>query len=149
MNFRFLGEDGWCIVVVFFVVVGAAFVMVVLVVSFANMFVRRVCNLMRTQDGRAQGVGARNSQRQATFNCRQTRQSVTSVGLHTHSDGQGILLETTAKATLPVCVCLSYCCSFGRRCRDDRGRGSCWLFESAAHKVAFHGRPISSYLVPW
>ena len=36
--------------------------------------------------------------------------------------------------------CLSRCCWFGRRRRGDRGRGSCWLFESVAHMDS-HSKP--------
>ena len=43
-----------------------------------------------------------------------------------------------------VC-CLSDCLWCGRRCRDDRGRWSCWLLESA-HNVAFHGVPFRAIL---
>ena len=39
-----------------------------------------------------------------------------------------------------VC-CLSGCCWFGCRRRDDRGRGFCWSFESDAQEVAFQGIP--------
>ena len=32
-------------------------------------------------------------------------------------------------------------------CRDDWGCGSCWLPESAAHNVAFHGSDIAGRLL--
>ena len=48
---------------------------------------------------------------------------------------------------LQTCACCLYgWCWFGCPCRDDRGHGSCWLFESAAHKVAFHGVPLQAVL---
>ena len=46
-----------------------------------------------------------------------------------------------------VVVCsLSVRCGFGWHLRDDRARGSCWLCESAARKVAFHGLPFQAVL---
>ena len=38
------------------------------------------------------------------------------------------------------------CCWFGWRCRGDRDRGPCWLFESATHKVAFNGFSFQAVL---
>ena len=38
-------------------------------------------------------------------------------------------------------------CWFGRRCRDDRGRGSCSLFQFAAHRIAFRGVPCQAVVV--
>ena len=42
--------------------------------------------------------------------------------------------------------CFSESCWFGCRRRDDRGRGSHWLFQSAAHKAAFHGVPFQAVM---
>ena len=38
--------------------------------------------------------------------------------------------------------CLFVQCELGCRGRGDRGRGSCWLFESAANEVTFHSIPF-------
>ena len=37
-------------------------------------------------------------------------------------------------------------CWLGCRSRGDGGRGSCWLLESAAYKVAFHRVPFQAIL---
>ena len=42
--------------------------------------------------------------------------------------------------------CVFECCWFGCRCRGDGGRGTYWLFESAAHKHGFPWSPTRAIL---
>ena len=44
--------------------------------------------------------------------------------------------------------CLIVCSWLICRCRVGGGRGSCWLLESAAYKIDFHGVPCQAVLCP-
>ena len=39
---------------------------------------------------------------------------------------------------------LLVCCWLGCRSRDDRGRGSCWLFEPAVYNIVFPSIPFQT-----
>ena len=60
-------------------------------------------------------------------------------------DKMSSVSSSSFSSSLFLVVCISRVCNLVVRCwlgcrrRGDRGRGSCWLFESAAHEVAFHG----------
>ena len=43
-------------------------------------------------------------------------------------------------------VCCLFGCWFGCRRRVARGRGSCWLWVSAVHSIAFRGVPFQAVL---
>ena len=50
----------------------------------------------------------------------------------------GVVFGVVFFWVVDVVRCLLVRCWLGCRCRGDRGRGSWWLFESAAHEIAFH-----------